>query len=177
MPASKIAELLTKMETNTGNSLSETSHEKPVLLVFLRHFGCVFCREAMKDIGNMLKAIERKGVQVCLVHMSQKEEAELYFKEFNISGILHISDPTATYYEYFGLVRGSFNQIFGLQVWLRTAEIAIKDPKLLSLKKLGDGFQMPGAFLIDKGIVKAKFIHRRASDRPDYMGLIDQCEL
>jgi hypothetical protein len=35
-------EVLDQMVTNTGESLRKTAANAPVLLVFLRHFGCVF---------------------------------------------------------------------------------------------------------------------------------------
>jgi hypothetical protein len=33
---------LSLIKTNKGNSISDLSDQSPVLLVFLRHFGCVF---------------------------------------------------------------------------------------------------------------------------------------
>ncbi len=171
------AEVLVSMVTSQGISIEAMSNESPLLLVFLRHLGCVFCREAMKDISRLRRIIERKGVRICLVHMSPVDEAERYFTEFGLDGIDHISDPGTIYYKAFGLVRGNFNQIFGLQVWLRTAEIAFEDRQLLSTKKLGDGFQMPGVFLLEAGEIKGSFIHRKASDRPDYELLINQCDI
>ena len=35
----------------------------------------------------------------------------------------------------------------------------------------GDGFQMPGVFLIDKGKVQAEYRHESAADVPDYRGI------
>jgi hypothetical protein len=42
---------------------------------------------------------------------------------------------------------------------------------------LGDGFQMPGVFVIREGEVREHFIHRLASDRPDYAKLVECCSL
>ncbi|HBB74333.1 MAG TPA: hypothetical protein DC048_07770, partial [Planctomycetaceae bacterium] len=36
---------------------------------------------------------------------------------------------------------------------------------------VGDGFQMPGAFLIKDGRIVASYRHAHAADRPDYAGL------
>ncbi len=38
-------------------------------------------------------------------------------------------------------------------------------------KLQGDGFQMPGVFLIKDGEVIKSFIHKTAADRPDYLVL------
>jgi hypothetical protein len=41
--------------------------------------------------------------------------------------------------------------------------------------QIGDGFQMPGVFVISKGEIKERFIHRLSSDRPDYLQLASCC--
>lgn len=35
-------------------------------------------------------------------------------------------------------------------------------------EELGDGFQMPGVFVLHKGEIRSSFIHRYPYDRPDY---------
>ncbi|MFG0276220.1 MAG: hypothetical protein ACF8QF_14315, partial [Phycisphaerales bacterium] len=56
--------------TNTGESLADLSHVRPTLVVFLRHSGCTFCREAMSDLRRQRGAIEKDGVGIVLVTMS-----------------------------------------------------------------------------------------------------------
>ena len=53
---------LDQIKTNTGQDLLSMTKEKPVLLIFLRHFGCVFCQQALKDIHKLRKELESKGV-------------------------------------------------------------------------------------------------------------------
>ncbi|MDV7393380.1 hypothetical protein RZS08_18550, partial [Arthrospira platensis SPKY1] len=67
-----IEDLLQEMITNTGNSVLDLSKQKPVLLVFLRHFGCTFCREALEDISQKRASIEANGTQIVFVHMSNE---------------------------------------------------------------------------------------------------------
>ena len=43
--------------------------------------------------------------------------------------------------------------------------------------QLGDGFQMPGVFIIREGEVREEFIHKLASDRPDYEQLVKCCAI
>lgn len=168
---------LQSMKTTNGDRLYDLSMKQPVLVVFLRHFGCVFCQEAMKDIATQRQRIENKGVRIVCVHMSEPSVAEGFFKDFNLTDIDHVSDPDCLYYGQFGLLKGNFNQLFGLKVWLRTAELAVKDLRRLKMRQVGDGFQMPGVFLVENGDVKDKYIHLRASDRPNYEGIISCCEV
>lgn len=170
-----ISQSLEEMLTHKGESLLELSQRQPVMVAFLRHLGCVFCMEAMHDIRDQRAKIESNNTKICLVHMAEPDIAETFFAEYGLLDVEHISDPECKYYDSFGLIKGKFNQLFGLQVWLRTAQVAVKDLSVLRRRQIGDGFQMPGVFLIHDGKVKASYIHQRASDRPNYLQLTS-CE-
>jgi len=167
--------IISSTNTSSGSTLNDLSAKGPVLLVFLRHFGCVFCKEALKDIAKNRADWTKKGVEIVLVHMSDTATANDYFNKFGLHGITHIADPDCLLYSKFGLTKGSPSQLFGLKNWIRGFEVSAKGKAFPSMKQIGDGFQMPGVFLIRDGEVKESFIHRTASDRPDYDGLIDCC--
>lgn len=169
-------EILEEMITNTGESLKDLTYKKPVMVIFLRHFGCVFCKEAMTDIAGKRKNFEAQGFEIVFVHMSDTETANDYFKRFKLPGIKFINDPNKRFYTAFGLFRGSFNQLYGLQTWIRGYKLKReKDFELELAKKLGDSTQMPGVFILMDGEIKEKFIHRNAAERPDYEKLLDCC--
>ena len=170
-----LQDALSFMKNQHGVSLEELNRDQPIMLVFLRHFGCIFCMEAMKDIAEQRATIEAKGVKIVLVHMSENDVAESYLTEKNLGDIDHVSDPECRTYEMFGLLKGKFNQLFGLQVWLRTAELTLKDLSSLRRKQIGDALQMPGVFLIRNGAIADSYIHSRASDRPNYEILASCC--
>jgi peroxiredoxin len=167
---------LKDLKTYKGHSLFEISFERPVLLVFLRHFGCTFCREALHDLKDNRRTIESEGTQIILVHLSDDETALKYFKDYGLSDIDFITDPDAIYYRTFGLVKGTFNQLFGLRTWMRTVQSAVINQHGWG-KTIGDGFQMPGVFIVHKGQIISSFIHRLISDRPDYLDLVKCCRL
>jgi peroxiredoxin len=168
--------LLDSMKTQTGQNLSDLSKQKPVLLVFLRHFGCQFCREAMDDLSKLRPDLIKQGIELVFVHMAENPVAEDYFKKFNLIGVQHISDLSCHFYAAFGLVKGSFTQLFGLQSWFRGFTVQAKYGGEVG-KHLGDSFQMPGAFMVHEGTVKESYIHKSASDRPDYSKLVSCCGL
>lgn len=161
--------------TNEGQDLHTMTYDSPVLLVFLRQFGCVFCQQALKDLVEIRENITAKGVKLCFVHMASKEEGDEYFKKFGLDGVPHISDPQCIHYAQFGLVKAKFSQLFGLQVWLKTFETALKEKNNIFARQIGDGFQMPGVFFLKNGLIEDQYVHDRASDRPDYNNLIDCC--
>ena len=167
-------EVLREMIINNGESLRDLSERTPVMLVFLRHFGCTFCREALSDISNDRDQIESTGTKIVFVHMSTDEIAEEYFKKYDLGDSLHIGDPECKYYAAFGLVKGNLTQLFGLKTWIRGFSAGVMDGHGVG-PQLGDGFQMPGVFIISEGEVRESFIHKQASDRPDYNELVKCC--
>ena len=169
-------EILEEMITNTGVTLRSLTFQSPVMLVFLRHFGCVFCKEALDEISKKRDSIEKTGAKIVFVHMSDTETADEYFSRFHLKDTIFICDPNQRYYAAFGLQRGSFNQLFGLHVWMRGFKIQQESGYNLEMaKRLGDSFQMPGVFILQEGEIKEKFIHRHAAERPDYDQLVQCC--
>ena len=160
--------ILEEMITNNQENLKKLSDEKPILLVFLRHFGCVFCKEALSVLSRKREQFENKGIQLVFVHMSENEVAEEYFTKYGLEGISHISDPMANYYKSFKLTKGTFTQLYGLQTWIRGYSLKKEGHQLEMAANLGDSTQMPGLFLLQNGEIAEQFIHKRASEKPDY---------
>ncbi len=156
-----------------GETLTEMAEKQPVMLVFLRFFGCSFCREAISDISKRRAKFEANGFRVVFVHMAPNPEtAEKFFKKYQLYPVDHILDPEKRYYRAFGLGRGTPQQLFGLMNWIRGVQASVleghgADPNFENTE-LGDGFQMPGVFVLHKGETLRSYIHRHAHDRPDY---------
>lgn len=166
--------ILAEMRTNKNRTVEEASHSNPILLVFLRHFGCTFCREALHDLSLKKSSYEKEGINLIFVHMADDQDAYAYFEKYHIGSPEFVSDKTCRFYAGMGLGKGNFSQLFGLQVMLRGIQAGLVHGRSLG-QQFGDGFQMPGIFLIHNGIIKDKFIHKLASDRPDYDELIACC--
>lgn len=167
-------DFLAGMRTDQGHNIAKLSHQKPVLLVFLRHFGCTFCREALADLAAIQEEIKATGTKLVLVHMSDDDTAQRYFLRYDIRNPAHISDPDCRFYRAFGLTKGTPRQLFGLQSWIRGFEAGVVNGMGVG-PQLGDGFQMPGVFAVSEGVVKASFVHKLASDRPVYLDLVKEC--
>ncbi len=166
-------EILRSTRTNRNNNLLELSEESQVLLVFLRHFGCIFCRESLSDLKDIEHELKQRDVHVVLVQMSEADVAEEYLDAFGLKDWEYVIDPEQKLYVSFGLLRGKMGQLFGLKVWSRGFGQALKG-NMYSLKQVGDGFQMPGVFVLHNGEIKNMFVHNSIADRPDYLELIDK---
>jgi len=163
--------LLAETRDNRGSSLAELSQKHPLLLVCLRHSGCTFCREALADLSVGRASIEKNGAKLVLVHMGTVESFSAFTAKYGLSDVSAISDPERRLYRGLGLRRGKLSQLFGWSVWWRGQKSFFEGHRPGALE--GDGTQMPGVFLIQRGRVVRRFIHADAADRPDYAALAE----
>lgn len=162
---------LSDFDTSEDIDLMEMTNRWPTLLVFLRHFGCTFCREALADLAEVRAGIEVKGTRIVVAHMLENEnEAAQELKKYGLGSLPHISDPESLLYKKFELRRGSLGQLFGFKVWIRGFFAGLLNGHGVGTMK-GDGFQMPGVFLLHRGRVLRSYVHDSAADRPDYEAL------
>ena len=153
-----------------GHALLEASMQRPLLFVFLRHFGCTFCREALVDLGCARRDIEAVGTRLVLVHMSPEHEARRFVAGQGLDGVMLVSDPARTLYDTFALGRGTLGQLLGWAVVKRGVKAGLIDGHGIGRPR-GDAFQMPGVFLVWRGRIVKAFVHATAADRPDYAEL------
>lgn len=163
------AALLKEARTSDGRSLAQISRAQPTLVVFLRHSGCAFCREALADLRARRAQIEREGTGLVLVHMSTPEAFAAFAKAYDLADLPALSDHSARLYQGIGLRRGTVAQLFGWGVWRRAVRALLAGHRVGSVD--GDVAQMAGAFLIHHERVVRRYLHANAADRPDYLEL------
>ncbi len=156
-----------------GTDLLEASRKQPQFLVFLRHFGCTFCREALSDLSTIKDRLREVGTRLVLVHMSSENEACEMLDSYGLPSVTAISDPDRVLYSAFALRRGTPAQLLGWSVWKRGWHAGVRDGHGIGWLR-GDASQMPGAFVVAGGRVVAQFIHETAADRPDYVDLASE---
>ncbi len=166
----EIAAALDQKRTQQGATLSVLSLLSPVLVVFLRHPGCTFCRESISDIARSRKAIEGAGVRIVLVHHGDTAAIQSLLNRRGLEGMDRIYDADLSLYRAFGLKRGTTSQLVGPKTWFRGTVAGILHGHGVG-RVGGDPFQMPGAFLIHNCRMVRSFRHTTAADRPDYEGL------
>src|SRR5271163_345553 len=98
--ADEIAQALASIHAESGASLLALAEASPVLLVFLRHFGCSFCRQAISDVAELRGELNRRGVRPVFVHLGTPERAKPFFDYYGIGDVERISDPDAAIYQH-----------------------------------------------------------------------------
>jgi hypothetical protein len=145
-------------------SLRDQLADQATLLIFLRHFGCIFCRETVGD----LRALSEKDPSfpsVLFFSQGSPTEARVFLNRYWSSG-RSISDPELGFYEAFGVHQGSFLQTIGPGVLLSTRRAAAKGYE--NGPRDGDIWRMPGAFLVRGGDILWRHEFRHAADYPDF---------
>lgn len=162
--------LLQETRTSTGPTLAELSREHPTLLVFLRHAGCTFCREAMAELAVRRPAMEAKGARLALVHMGTPEAFAVFAARYGLGDVPAVADPARRLYQGLGLRRGTLKQVMGWQVVRRGTGAFFAHG--LGIPH-GDTLQLPGVFLLRDGHVVRRYFHQTSADKPDYVALCE----
>lgn len=173
MAAEKVQDIVGALEsavTSSGQRLTDLCEASPVLLVFLRHAGCTFCREAVSDLAAERRAIYGTGTKIVLVHMGDAEGIEALLVKYGLGDVARICDPEQRLYRTFGLNRGTLRQLFGPKVFWRAFGRGVLRRHGIAWQA-ADSAQMPGLFLLDESGIIRRFRHQSAADRPDYAGL------
>jgi len=163
------AALLNSFLSQTGQPLGHLSAQSPLLLVFLRHFGCTFCREAVDEIAKKRQAIQAKVPQLAFVHLGTEERAKVFFTPYGLVDVQRFGDPEGRLYERFGLLRAELRQYLNSESLFRMV-MAWMSGHFVG-PPAGDVQRMPGAFLMHGNQIRKAFRHKLVSDRPDYVAL------
>lgn len=165
----QIPDLARTYVSQGGQNISDLSQTQPLLLIFLRHFGCTFCREAVSEIQKLRPNIESLGTRLAFVHLSNDERAHKFFKPRHFEEIPRFADSEGKLYEAFGLVRAKWHQYLNPTSIARTLSAWAHGHFVGA--PAGDVERMPGVFLIHRSAVLKSFRHKLVSDRPDYLAL------
>ena len=96
---------------SSGETLAEASEKRPLVLVFLRHFGCTFTRQILRGLQDLEQQAKHQGATLVLVHMLQSGKEISYLGDH--SEIPRIADPRCELYRSFGLGKGGLVELFG----------------------------------------------------------------
>src|ERR1700677_4448649 len=101
--------LLAAYTSQNGQSLAELA-SRPLFLVFLRHFGCTFCREAVDTISKKRQEIDAGGSRLAFGHLGTGGKTQGVFNLYGLLDVQRYSDPEGPLYQAFGLLRAELRQ-------------------------------------------------------------------
>ena len=169
----ELAAVLAEYRTESGRTLLELLDESPILLIFLRHFGCSFCRQTLDDVSRIRGVIEAQGIRPVFVHLGTPERAKPYFDYYHLSDVERVSNPEASLHARAPFQLGRKNAFSHFLV-----PAVVKSWLLGGIRKYGIGMikedadQMPGIFFLRGRAVVRAFRYKTIADEPDYLKLI-----
>ena len=159
---------LTQRDAN-GVSISEHSHAAPMLLLFLRHVGCPFCRRTLREVQQARLDIEANGYTIGVVHMDSESTVNAALEKAGLADLPRFHDPDQLLYAALDVKRLPMRALFSPRTWTRGFEFGAKYgyswPE-------SDPMQLPGAFLIDQGQVIAGHSSLYPAEPPDFRSLV-----
>jgi len=170
---SDLAAVLREFHTERGRPLLEVVDESPVLLIFLRHFGCAFCRQALDQVAHIREQIAARGAIPVFVHLGSPERAKPYFDYYHLSDVERVSNPDASLYQnpVFALSRRNpFWHLLSPSVWKGWLSGTLLKYGIGRFQE--DAHQMPGVFFLKERRIVRGFRYESIADEPNYLKLI-----
>jgi peroxiredoxin len=168
-----VAQALASIHTESGASLLALTEASPVLLIFLRHFGCSFCRQAISDVADLREELARRAVRPVFVHLGTPERAKPFFDYYGIGDVERVSDPEANVYQNPVFLLPRIHPALTLlqpAVWVGWLKGALFKHGIGAIKE--DGHQMQGIFFLKGPKIVRQFRYRTIADEPDYLKLV-----
>ncbi len=148
-------------------SLRDQLGDAPTLLVFLRHFGCPFCKETIAG----LRAASQQSASypaVLFFYQGSPTEGKAFMRRYWPEARA-ISDPEASFYEGFGIGRAGILQMFHpgvVPVLLRARAQGLLDEP--AERGSGDERRMPGMFIARGAEIVWSYRARHQADHPEF---------
>lgn len=113
-----VADVTATLDDGNPVTLGELSRENAIALIFLRHFGCIFCRYQVAQLRG------ESELPVYFVCQESWQEAAK-FKQRMRSPHRFLSDPNRELYRKFGMPEGSTRQFLNLRTLARAGEAMV----------------------------------------------------
>ncbi|MEX2274082.1 MAG: peroxiredoxin-like family protein [Actinomycetota bacterium] len=160
--------------------LSDFWERQPIVLVFLRYFGCPFCQAQVAELKRDEPRFREAGAGVVLVGHGHPGAAEAFSAKRRLPFPL-LMDPWRDAYESYGLREATFGEVVGPRALPQMLRRGLaKDTRQGGLHG-GSLKQMPGTFVIDTGgvirhddgIVRLVHRNRDVADAPSNDAILD----
>jgi len=156
-------------ETGAAVRLADTWRDRPVVLAFVRHFGCPLCHEFAVALQQSAEAIREAGADVIVVGHGQPEGAARFRTQFELA-IPVLVDRHRHIFELLGFRRnlgGTANpltMLLAFRAWRRGARQGWA---------AGDPWQLGGVLIVQPGgEISYRHESRYAGDHPKIEALL-----
>lgn len=154
---------------NTDNkpvNLADLWSDGPTLLVFLRHFGCIFCRERLNQLAHSQAEIEAAGLRIVAVGIGEAQHAEQYCAPI-VPQALCLASEDAAIYQSYGFSHVKLGDILSFTAVKNTVRAFTTSTVFREVT--GDFRMIGGTLLVDKdGVVQYAYYSKTPGDHPPF---------
>jgi peroxiredoxin len=146
--------------------LRERWRRGPLVVMFMRHFGCAFCREHLIRMGRAAGEFDAAGAEVIAVFQYSAEATRDFCASRKVP-FECLGDPLREAYGEVSLGRAKRKQVLSLKI-ARRYVTALGVGAVGAGAKGGDMAQLPGTFVIDREgrVVLAHYAESSADNPP-----------
>lgn len=157
----------------TLTSLSEHWRDRPLILIFWRHFGCGCGLARAERLREEHAAFRMAGAHTVVVGQGEPDRAAAYKRDQHIPCPI-LCDPSLEAYRAYGLRQGTVAQIFfdaPEEFWRHDTDTV--DDLMTARRESGrplvdDPWMLPGEFVIDTaGTIRHAHRYQHCEDFPD----------
>lgn len=133
-------------------------------LVFMRHAGCIFCREQVQELRDNAEALERAGLSVIVVTPDRPSRARKFVDDYRVP-FPTLTDPERNAYRAYGLMDGTIGQLINPNIVARGFGATVKGNMLG--RPTSSPRQLPGTAIVDG---EGRLLHlHHARDAADHL--------
>jgi hypothetical protein len=148
--------------------LREHFRASPVVIGFVRHFGCLFCHQMVDELIAHVSDVQRRGARVVIVGNGSVHQAQRFSSAKNLprEGVVVLTDPGREAFRAAGFERGLGRTLLHPGAW--SAYISAKAQGHTGTGLFGDLTQL-GGILVVRPPATLAYLHRSrfAGDHPE----------
>lgn len=166
--ADATVERLQDLEVLDGNGagvrLGALWAERPVVLVLIRHFGCLFCKEQVAELGKVTGRIHDAGAEIVVVGNGGPQHVQWFIEDFGLQTPVY-TDPSEEAYRVVGAKRGILTSVHPGAI---KAALSARRKGFKQTKTMGDAWQQGGVFIVmPDGSMPFRYVSDYAGDHPE----------
>jgi len=115
-------------------------------LVFMRHAGCIFCREQVQELRDNADALAEAGVSIVVLTPDRPSRARKFVEEHRVP-FPTLSDPERNAFRAYGLMDGSIGQLVNRRIVAEGVKATLNGT--LVRRPTSAPRQLPGTAIVD----------------------------
>lgn len=129
--------------------LRERWRRGPLVVMFMRHFGCAFCREQLIKIGRANEDFAAAGAEVVAIFQYSAEATRDFCASRKVPFDC-LGDPLREAYGEVSVGRGGRDQVLGRKIARKYLQTIARSRVVGGGSQGGDMQQLPGTFVVDR---------------------------